>query len=593
MKFKANKLMKNVLVYGLVGTLLTGSVMTAQAAGLKDIFDAKVYSEYDDLKEAFGDDEEALYNHYVAFGFEEGRVMNDLIDVKRYREAYADLDAAFGDDWDAYVDHYLTYGFKEGRNAFGEFDARYYFDTYADLRDAFGEDALALYTHYMDYGRSEGRASAVPAPAVNYSSNNNQPGTDVEVNVPVAFSGRIVNPETGAPVANATVQVTPQGDTPVMQPTTVVIPNEETPEVEEAPEAEEATPEVATFSLRSAAPAVEDDAVAEDETVVEDETTEETPEEEVIVINPYITTTDENGFYSFNIYSGTYSLVATASDYLVLTMDTVIVNAGEASVAPTITLLSENAEGESAISGRLTNALNGEPIEGVTVELRNNWNNYTGTVAATATTDENGVYTFNTNRGYYTATYAKDGFVTKSQNVISVANYTSNIQNEALTPEMESDESYRIVLTWGETPRDLDSHLTGTSEDNDVLFHVCYWNKEFTNIDGDQVATLDYDDITSFGPETVTIITPEEGATYRYSVHNYSGEADMQLSGATVAVYEGTTLVATYNIPVTGEGMIWNVFDIVDGEIVTVNEFKSDFSDDNFYSDDMLEIENQ
>ncbi|MBQ8055292.1 MAG: hypothetical protein IJ270_00545, partial [Paludibacteraceae bacterium] len=79
----------------------------------------------------------------------------------------ADLDAAFGDDWDAYVDHYLTYGFKEGRNAFGEFDARYYFDTYADLRDAFGEDALALYTHYMDYGRSEGRASAVPAPAVN------------------------------------------------------------------------------------------------------------------------------------------------------------------------------------------------------------------------------------------------------------------------------------------------------------------------------------------------------------------------------------------------------------------------------------------
>jgi len=585
MKNKMNKIMKKVLVYALVAVLFAGSALTAQAAGLRDVFDAKLYAEtYADLAAAFGDDEEALYNHYVTFGFNEGRTMNALIDVKKYREAYADLDAAFGDNWDAYVEHYLTYGFREGRNAFGTFDARYYMERYADLKAAFGDDALALYTHYMDYGRNEGRSTAQPAPV---AASNNGGQSAPQVTTPVSFSGRIVDPSTGAAVANATVQVTPQGDTPVMQPVIVTPPAEE----EEAP-AEDAAGVVADGADEAVEATEEVAEDVEDEDVAEEEDGEAEEEESVgaIVINPYITTTDANGYYSFNIYPGRYSLVASADDYLVLTMDTVIVNAGEASVAPTITLISENETGASAIAGRLTNALNGQPIEGVKVELRARWNNYSGEVAYTTYTDANGTYNVEAAVGYYTATYSKDGFVTKSQNTIAIPGATSNIQNEALTPEMETETSYRVVLTWGETPRDLDSHITGPTEDGEGYFHVCYWNDYYRDAEGNDIVTLDYDDTSSYGPETITLITPQDDAIYRYSVHNYSGEADMKVSNATVVVYEGTTLVATYYIPLIGEGDVWNVFDIVDGEIVAVNEFKTQGGSDGeaYYAEDLF-----
>jgi len=573
-----SKKIKKVLVYAIVAVMLVGSTLTAQAAGLRDIFDAKYYAEqYADLAEAFGNDEEALYNHYVTFGFNEGRSMNALIDVKQYREAYADLDAAFGDNWDAYVDHYLTYGFREGRNAYGEFDARYYMETYSDLSAAFGDDVLALYTHYMNHGREEGRAITQPAPVV--SNNNGGSQSAPQVTTPVSFSGRITDPSTGAPVAGATVEVTPQGNTPVMQPV-IVTPVEDE---EEAP-----AEEVAAFA--AAGIDAVDEEVADEEVADEEVAEEEEESAGVVVINPYVTTTDANGFYSFNIYPGSYSLVASADDYLVLTMDTVIVNDGEASVAPTITLISENETGASAIAGCLTNALNGEPIEGVKVELRARWNNYNGAVAYTTYTDANGTYNVEANVGYYTATYSKDGFVTKSQNTIAIENATSNIQNEALTPVMEEETSYRVVLTWGETPRDLDSHITGPTEDGDGYFHVCYWNEYYRDAEGNDIVTLDHDDVTSYGPETVTLITPQDDAIYRYSVHNYSGEADMKISNATVVVYEGTTLVATYHIPLIGEGDVWNVFDIVDGEIIAVNQFKTQGSSNGeaYYAEEMF-----
>ena len=46
------------------------------------------------------------------------------------------------------------------------------------------------------------------------------------------------------------------------------------------------------------------------------------------------------------------------------------------------------------------------------------------------------------------------------------------VQSIAISPELNSDE-YRIVLTWGERPWDLDSHLYVTKQ-GEELFHVCY-----------------------------------------------------------------------------------------------------------------------
>ncbi|MDE7354303.1 MAG: hypothetical protein K2O06_14825 [Acetatifactor sp.] len=149
---------RRTAMLGLAGCLLAGGSMQVCAATLKDVFDERYYADtYEDLKEAFGYDREMLWNHFVAYGLNEGRNMNGLIDVVKYRAEYADLNEAFGDDWDAYLNHYLAYGAKEGRNTGTGFNALDYAGRYEDLQEAFGEDVLALWQHYQVSGAAEGR----------------------------------------------------------------------------------------------------------------------------------------------------------------------------------------------------------------------------------------------------------------------------------------------------------------------------------------------------------------------------------------------------------------------------------------------------
>ena len=139
---------------GLAFSGLTG----VSAATLEDVFDAEYYAEtYSDLKEAFGYDRDALWNHFITYGLAEGRSMNSLIDLEAYRAAYPDLNEAFGDDWEAYLNHYLTYGAKEGRDSGTGFDAMDYAARYPDLQKAFGEVVLALWKHYEAFGVNENR----------------------------------------------------------------------------------------------------------------------------------------------------------------------------------------------------------------------------------------------------------------------------------------------------------------------------------------------------------------------------------------------------------------------------------------------------
>lgn len=135
--------------------------VSANAAGLKDIFNAKYYADqYKDLYDAFGYDEEALYDHYLTYGINEGRSMNPIIDVVKYREGYEDLDTAFGDNWDAYVDHYFTYGIKEKRDNGTDFDIAAYVEAYDDIEEAFGNDFVAIAEHYQTFGINENRQEA-------------------------------------------------------------------------------------------------------------------------------------------------------------------------------------------------------------------------------------------------------------------------------------------------------------------------------------------------------------------------------------------------------------------------------------------------
>lgn len=115
----------------------------------------------------------------------------------------------------------------------------------------------------------------------------------------------------------------------------------------------------------------------------------------------------------------------------------------------------------------------------------------------------------------------------------------------------------RIVLSWGDEPNDLDSHLVGPTA-NGGKFHVYYSNKSYDN----DVA-LDVDDINGYGRET-TVVRNVRPGIYTYAVHNYSNRWDdysntMSLSEGRVRVYRGESLLATYNVP-SGEGTLWTVF---------------------------------
>lgn len=113
-----NRKIKNIMAAFAVSAMAFSSTICASAAVPEGAFDADYYATvYEDLQAVFGNDEEALYSHYLQNGISEGRFGSPDFDVRVYREQYPDLEEAFGDNWDAYFWHYVNSGASEGRTA--------------------------------------------------------------------------------------------------------------------------------------------------------------------------------------------------------------------------------------------------------------------------------------------------------------------------------------------------------------------------------------------------------------------------------------------------------------------------------------------
>lgn len=127
-------------------------------------FDALNYiASYADLMQAFGTNEAAALAHYFEHGFQEGRTVT--FDALGYIAANPDLIAAFGTDTVAAVDHYIAFGYAEGRDY--AFDAEQYLANYSDVRTLLGYDLDAAKLHYIEHGAAEGRTTAAMAGALN------------------------------------------------------------------------------------------------------------------------------------------------------------------------------------------------------------------------------------------------------------------------------------------------------------------------------------------------------------------------------------------------------------------------------------------
>ncbi|MCK5718293.1 MAG: hypothetical protein KAH77_12470, partial [Thiomargarita sp.] len=87
-----------------------------------------------------------------------------------------------------------------------------------------------------------------------------------------------------------------------------------------------------------------------------------------------------------------------------------------------------------------------------------------------------------------------------------------------MTKDLSHNQA-RFTLEWQKFPRDLDLHLVGTKNGQEII-HISYRNlRSATNL-----AKLDRDDTNSFGPETITLLDIKPGVQYTMSVHSYSGE---------------------------------------------------------------------
>jgi hypothetical protein len=81
----------------------------------------------------------------------------DVFDATYYVEKYPDLKEAFGNDTKALFNHFLNCGMNEGRQGCADFDPKFYMSQYSDLQKAFGTDTVAYYIHYIQFGKKEGR----------------------------------------------------------------------------------------------------------------------------------------------------------------------------------------------------------------------------------------------------------------------------------------------------------------------------------------------------------------------------------------------------------------------------------------------------
>jgi hypothetical protein len=214
-----------------------------------------------------------------------------------------------------------------------------------------------------------------------------------------------------------------------------------------------------------------------------------------------------------------------------------------------------------SISGTVRDATTLESISDATVKAF-----LSGNEAGTIMTDTSGDYTLdNLSPGMYDVTASATGYI---DNTVHVQVDSGKITNQDifLSPEGE----FTIVLTWGATPADLDSHLfilpdfhIGTSQ------HPVGCDEG--DLSGPPFAQLDVDDTDGEGPETITIGS-FLNSTYVYAVYNFSGGPPLTESSAVVKVDNGTDLIAEYFVPTLGSGRWWVVF-IKDGagEITGIN----------------------
>lgn len=198
----------------------------------------------------------------------------------------------------------------------------------------------------------------------------------------------------------------------------------------------------------------------------------------------------------------------------------------------------------------------GNPIFDANVNIDNRWN---------IKSDKDGKVLLpnEIQDGEHKLIITKENDYVKTEQTFTITKGEINSIYQISIPKKENFERIKIVLDWAKKPYDLDAHIL------DENHHAFYTTMNHGNLE------LDRDDVSSYGPETVTIKHPDPKSVYKYYVFDYTDaenlySTNLSYSEAQVKVYFDNEFKSSFQIKPNQEGITWYVFDIVNGyEIVT------------------------
>ncbi|MBW7857287.1 MAG: Cna protein B-type domain protein [Leptonema sp. (in: Bacteria)] len=288
----------------------------------------------------------------------------------------------------------------------------------------------------------------------------------------------------------------------------------------------------------------------------------------------------------FNINAGRWKIRFTAPNYK--TVEGIVDIQADATTSFDIITFIPGTQNPAAISGRALSALNNTGVCQLTARIRPGVNVKSGpyaidkngnTIAAVTTANDGSYAIPNVPAGNYTlevsgsgkdrnCTSVQDPYATTYKTVISAGNETPSNQNILVSPKLSTNEM-RIVLSWGANPRDLDSHLQYKSTEKSGQPGQFVWNNKSPL--GLANGSLDFDIVTGYGPETVTLKGNIWSQDMRnYSVYNWTGSPAMGTSGAVVRVFKGEAgEVRSYAIPPNFTNRWWKLFCVSPTGIIT------------------------
>lgn len=300
--------------------------------------------------------------------------------------------------------------------------------------------------------------------------------------------------------------------------------------------------------------------------------------------NVIVASTNQEGIYTVNnLEAGNYVVAMIKEGYEILIQLTTVSERSTTIINGQLIPVNGSTD-NGVVNGDLINALTGDKVDenlSFTIEVYKDFNNFSEKV--TTQTVSGSAISLTLPEGYYTIKVIDNRpaqlgvtYATTTKNIVVLGGTTFADQDVILSTLKDAGQA-TFVLTWGQFPSDLDSHLIGPVE-NDPNYHIYYANQtypEHTEEIAQLHLRLDLDDVTSFGPETTSIYKPVAGGIYTFYVYNYSGNSEGTLVNSNAKVVVTTqNNTYTFEVPAGGDQRSWVVckYNSSTGEIIPINQ---------------------